>query len=87
MSDSTPNGDHDQSKLTPRHPPGRCTRKARAYAVEIRRLHALGYTLEAIREALADVGVNVSKSTVHRETARHVAKLSMSTARDGVQPF
>jgi hypothetical protein len=33
-------------------------------------LHEQGYTFEAIREALADVGVVVSKSTVHREVAR-----------------
>jgi hypothetical protein len=30
-------------------------------------LHEEGYTFEAIREALADVGVLVSRSTVHRE--------------------
>lgn len=55
--------------LTPRRPPGRLSRKARAYASDIRRLYAEGYTLEAIREALADEGVVVSKSTVQRELA------------------
>lgn len=30
----------------------------------------MGYTLEAIREALAEAGVTVSKSTVQREVAR-----------------
>ena len=60
----------DKMKLTPKHPPGRSSRKARAYAAEIRRLQALGYTFEAIREALAEVGVHVSKSTVQREAAR-----------------
>jgi transposase-like protein len=33
-------------------------------------LHDQGYTFEAIREALAEVGVVVSRSTVHREVAR-----------------
>ncbi|MBK1611861.1 hypothetical protein CKO44_00050 [Rubrivivax gelatinosus] len=55
--------------LTPKRPPGRLSRKARAYANDIRRLYAEGYTLEAIREALADEGVVVSKSTVQRELA------------------
>jgi hypothetical protein len=59
-------------KLAPKHPPGRCTRKARAFESEIRQLRAQGYTLEAIRGALADAGVQVSRSTVQREAARHV---------------
>ena len=57
-------------RLTPRHPPGRTNRKARAYAEEITRLRAAGYGLKEIREALADAGVFVSKSTVHREATR-----------------
>ncbi|MBE2241929.1 MAG: hypothetical protein IAE86_04180 [Burkholderiaceae bacterium] len=57
--------------LTPRRPPGRSTRKARAFADEIARLHADGYTCDAIREALADAGVYVSTSTVQREVTRH----------------
>ena len=57
-------------KLVPRRPPGRSSRKARAFAGEIRRLRAEGYSFEVIREALADAGVIVSKSTVHREAAR-----------------
>lgn len=64
----SPSAGSGELRLKPRLPPGRTTRKARAYAVEIRRLHELGYTLDAIREALADVGVNVSRSTVWRET-------------------
>lgn len=55
--------------LIPKRPPGRLSRKARAYADDIRRLYAEGYTLEAIREALAEQGVQVSKSTVQREVA------------------
>jgi hypothetical protein len=58
-------------RLLPDQPPGRSTRKALPYADEIRRLHAMGYTLEAIREALCTVGVAVSRSTVHREVRRY----------------
>jgi hypothetical protein len=57
-------------KLNPKNPPGRANRKALAFAIEIARLHKDGYSSEAIREALADVGVIVSKSTVQREVAR-----------------
>ena len=57
-------------KLHPRTPPGRSNRKARAFSEEIARLHFDGYGLVAIREALADAGLNVSTSTVQREVAR-----------------
>jgi len=57
----------DDLRLAPRRPPGRSNCKVRAFAGEIGRLHEQGYTFEAIREALADVGVLVSRSTVHRE--------------------
>ena len=57
-------------KLAPTGPPGRITRKARAFASEILQLRAQGYTFEAIREALAGAGVHVSNSTVQREVAR-----------------
>ncbi|MGE3854738.1 MAG: hypothetical protein AB7K09_23605 [Planctomycetota bacterium] len=60
----------DDLRLAPRRPPGRWQGKARAFAGEIGRLHAEGYTFEAIREALADVGVVVSNTTVQREVAR-----------------
>lgn len=56
--------------LQPRHPPARKRRKARGWAAEIRRLLADGYTCDEIREALADVGVVVSRSTVQREAQR-----------------
>ena len=59
--------------LAPKTPPGRRTRKARAFAAEIGALRAQGYTLDAIREALADVGVQVSRATVSREAARAMA--------------
>lgn len=64
-------------RLIPGQPPGRSTRKALPYAHEIRRLHALGYTLEAIRLALSEAGVLVSRSTVHRETSRRTAAASL----------
>lgn len=57
-------------RLNPKHPPGRVNRKARAFEPEIARLRCEGYTCEAIRTALADIGVNVSLSTVQREAAR-----------------
>lgn len=45
-------------------------RRARSFAPQMVELRSQGYTFEAIREALADVGVNVSNSTVQREVAR-----------------
>jgi hypothetical protein len=57
-------------RLEPAQPPGRSTRKALPFADEIHRLHAMGYTLKAISEALHAVGVSVSRSTVHREVRR-----------------
>ena len=59
--------------LVPVRPPGPNARKARAFAAEIARLRAQGYTFEAIREALAGAGVHVSNSTVQREAARAAA--------------
>lgn len=66
-------------QLTPRLPPGRKSRKALAFADEIRRLRALGYTTEAIRQALADAGIAVSASTVHREATRQIKSGSATT--------
>lgn len=56
--------------LRPAEPPGRATRKARHYLDQIVRLRGQGYTLEAIQQALAAVGVSVSISTVRREAMR-----------------
>lgn len=56
--------------LEPDTAPGVGSRKAWAYEQEIARLRALGYTLDAIREALAKAGVVVSISTVWREASR-----------------
>jgi hypothetical protein len=57
-------------KLAPVRPPGPNSRKARAFAAEIRLLREQGHTFESIREALAAAGVHVSNSTVQREAAR-----------------
>jgi hypothetical protein len=63
-------------KLVPKNPPGRSTRRARGFATDIGQLRAQGYTFEAIRQALAEVGVKVSKSTVQREVARLASRSS-----------
>lgn len=60
------------TRLMPKQPPGHRLRKARCFGDEIRRLHAAGYSLESIRETLADAGLVVSWSTVQREAARKV---------------
>lgn len=63
-------------KLAPTGPPGRITRKARAFAAEILQLRDQGYTFEAIRAALADAGVHVSSSTVRREATKTATRVS-----------
>ena len=60
-------------ELTPKLPPGRANRKALAFAADIHRLRAAGYSFEAIRVALLDAGVKVSRTTVKREVARRRA--------------
>jgi len=57
-------------RLVPTQSPGRGTRKARDFACEIVELRSQGYTLDAIRAALADAGVYVTISTVWREANR-----------------
>jgi hypothetical protein len=57
-------------KLIPKRPPGRVDRKAAAYATDIAGLRCAGYTYEAIREALLDVGVVASTSALRREVRR-----------------
>ena len=57
-------------ELQPKRPPGRVDRKAAAYAVEIVRLRSADYTYEAIREALLDVGIELSTSALRREVRR-----------------
>ncbi len=71
--------------LVPVRPPGPNARKARAFAADIARLRAQGYTFEAIREALAGAGVLVSNSTVQREAARAATErpaCTLATALD-----
>jgi len=70
----------------PEAPAGRPNRKARAFEAEIVRLRAEGYSCVVIREALADVGVNVSVSTVWREAARRTAAPPVATSGTAVQP-
>ena len=59
--------------LTPKLPPGRANRKALAFVADIQRLREAGYSFEAIRVALLDAGVKVSRTTVKREAARRRA--------------
>lgn len=56
--------------LKTRRPPGHLKRKALIYAADIVRLRDEGHSLEAIREALEDVGIRVSISTVSREVQK-----------------
>ena len=77
-------------KLVPMQPPGRITRKARNFEAEIVQLRAQGYTLVAIRRALAGAGVQVSISTVRREANRHAAPNPVAAASSntpGVRPL
>jgi hypothetical protein len=57
-------------ELQPKRQPGRADRKAAVYASEIARLRSAGYTYEAIREALAEVGIELSTSALRREVRR-----------------
>lgn len=56
--------------LQPADPPSRTRAKARSATDEIFRLHGVGYSLRQIQQALAAVGLVVSRSTVHRELVR-----------------
>ncbi|MEO6280913.1 MAG: hypothetical protein ABIP59_24240 [Roseateles sp.] len=66
--------------LQPTEVPGRLTRKARHYLPQVLGLRAQGYTLEAIQQALAAVGVTVSISTVRREAMRPLPASAMPVA-------
>jgi hypothetical protein len=57
-------------QLQPKGKPGRNDRKIAAYASEIFRLRLEGYTLRSIRDALADVGIEVGATTLRREIHR-----------------
>ena len=69
-------------QLKPKLPPGRSDRKALRYGHEVRRLRAEGHTLESIRQALLDVGVSVSLSTVRREAVRPPSKWELEHAEE-----
>jgi hypothetical protein len=71
-------------QLQPTRPPGRADRKAAAYAPEILRLRAEGYTYDTIRSALADAGIALSESALRREVRRQQKPL-VHAAR-GVRP-
>ena len=72
--------------LTPKRPPGRLNRKALAFAAEIQRLHAQGHSCEAIRQALADAGLAVSRSTVTREVAREAKRRALAASSGSANP-
>jgi hypothetical protein len=72
-------------QLQPKRPPGRVDRKAAAYAAEIVRLRAEGYTYEAIREALAEVGIELSECALRREVRRHERR-TVGAPRDAQPP-
>jgi hypothetical protein len=63
-------------QLQPKRPPGRADRKAGAYTSEILRLRAEGYTYEAIREALAGVGIELSETSLRREVRAQQQRIS-----------
>lgn len=60
----------DRMNLKPQRPPGRANRKALAFTCDIQRPPSCDYSFEAIRLALRDAGVLVSRSTVQREAAK-----------------
>ena len=69
-------------QLQPKRLPGRVDRKAAAYATEIVRLRAEGYTYEAIREALAEVGIQLSECALRREVRRHEKRATGAPSND-----
>ena len=74
-------------KLVPTDPPGRSSRKAKRFAQDMRELRSQGYTFEAIRMALAAVGVHVSNATVQREVTRATKAVSSAQGAGlGVRP-
>jgi hypothetical protein len=73
-------------QLEPKHPPRRKSRKVIAFAGEIHRLHAAGYTCDEIRDVLAEVGVVVSRSTVQREAARGLQRPAPKATSEAAAP-
>lgn len=60
--------------LEPNEPMGRPNRKARGHLDDIASLRRRGYSLESIRRTLSNAGIVVSKSTVHREAKKALAR-------------
>lgn len=73
-------------KLVPLQPPGRITRKARDFEADIVQLRAQGYTLDAIRQALDAAGVQVSISTIRRESLRSALAIPASPMTNAKGP-
>ncbi|MBL0726099.1 hypothetical protein [Piscinibacter sp. HJYY11] len=67
-------------QLQPKRPPGRVDRKAGAYAAEILRMRAEGYTYAAILEALQDVGITTTEASLRREVRRPQKRPSLEEA-------
>lgn len=74
-------------QLEPKHPPRRTRYKLSAYSAEIHRLNAEGYTCDEIRDALAEVGLVVSRSTVQREAARGRQRPAATSASCSAAPM
>jgi hypothetical protein len=74
-------------QLEPKHPPRRTRYKLWAYSAEIHRLNAEGYTCDEIRDALAEVGLVVSRSTVQREAARGRQRPAATSATSCAGPM
>lgn len=72
--------------LQPKRPPGRIDRKAGAFASEIVELRRAGYTYDAIREALADVGIELSTTTLRREVRRLRSAVKPTVPRTAAIP-
>ena len=83
--DASPKRSH-RMDLTPKLPPGRANRKALAFVADIHRLRAAGYSFEAIRVALLEAGVKVSRTTVKREAARRRAAAPSAPQRLAALP-
>jgi hypothetical protein len=76
----------DAMNLTPNLPPGRANRKALAFAAEINRLRTAGYSFEAIRLALLEAGLKVSRTTVKREVAKRPVTATPAPLGSVVRP-
>lgn len=78
-------------QLQAKRPPGRTDRKAGAFASEIVRMRAEGYTYPAILEALKGVGVTTTERSLRREVRRPqkhlIPNASNALLRPGPNPL